>query len=373
MKNRLPYILPPALLIAGVLGAVLLVKLKPEPPQRPRVSNAPLVRVESVAVGPYQVRIASQGSVTPRTETNLVAEVAGRVVRVSPAFAAGGAFAKGDVLLWIDDRDYEIAVVRADAQVAQARVALEQEEAQAAIAREEWGELGRGDPTPLASRELQLAQARAALASAEAWLHKAKLDRERTAVRALYDGSVRQKLADIGQFVSPGQVIGRIFATDYAEIRLPIPDEDLAFLALGDDPAVVLRARYGGAEREWKGTIVRKEAEIDPVTRMVTLVARVGRQENELPFGLFVDAEIEGRDLASAAVLPRAAMRGDGRVYVVEEETLRFREVQVARRESDRVVVGSGLATGDLVILSRLTAATDGMKVRTADQAGGDV
>ncbi|NNE10087.1 MAG: efflux RND transporter periplasmic adaptor subunit, partial [Gemmatimonadetes bacterium] len=148
---------------------------------------------------------------------------------------------------------------------------------------------------------------------------------------------------------------------------------DLAFLSLEDDPAVVLRARYGGAEREWKGTIVRKEAEVDPVTRMVTVVARVGRQENELPFGLFVDAEIEGRDLAGAAVLPRAAMRGDDRVYVIEEETLRFREVQVARRERDRVVVRSGLAAGDLVILSRLTAATDGMKVRTADRAGGDV
>lgn len=373
MRSRLPYILPPALVIAGVIGAVLLVKLKPEPPQRPRALNAPLVRVEQVDVGPYEIRIMSQGSVAPRTETNLVAEVAGRVMRVSPEFAAGGAFARGDVLLWIDDRDYEIAVVRADAQVAQARVLLEQEGAQAAIARQEWGELGKGDPSPLASRDLQLAQAKAALASAEASLRKAKLDRERTAVRALYDGSVRQKLADVGQFVSPGQVIGRIFATDYAEVRLPIPDEDLAFLPADREPAVTIHARYGGVEREWVGTIVRREAEIDPVTRMITVVARVERQQNELPFGLFVDAAIEGNDLASAAVLPRAALRGDDRVYVVENETLRFREIQVARRERDRVVVRSGLAAGDLVILSRLTAATDGMRVRTADQAGGDV
>jgi multidrug efflux system membrane fusion protein len=381
--TRKKIILPFAILTVGLALTVVMIKSRAPVPTRPPHDYAPLVLTHTVTTGTYRYSVAAHGSVAPRTESVIVAEVAGQVIDIAPAFASGGFFEKGDVLLQVDPVDYELAVVTAKGNVATAKVSAEIERAQAEVAREEWQDLGDGSNAKLATRELQVEQAEAALAAAEASLRQARRNLQRASIRSPYASRVREKLVDVGRYVTPGTPVAKLFAIDYAWIRLPIPDVELAYLDLPIDyrgerddrpgPSVVLSADFAGSRREWTGRIVRIEGEIDPVTRMVNVVAQVddpyaridGR--SVLPVGLFVDAEIRGVEVDNAVVVPRTALIGDDQVLVVDNENrLRFRTVNVLRATRTTVVIGAGLSDGEMVCISTLEAVTDGMRVRTS-------
>ncbi len=347
----------------------------------------PLVRTLEVQAVPLRLDVMSQGSVHPRTESNLVAEISGSVTFTSSAFEEGAFFQKGQVLLRVDDRDYALAVESARAQVAQAKVAVALEEAEAEVAREEWKELGDGDASPLTLRIPQLQEAQARLAAAEAALDRSELDLERTEVRAPFNGRVRTKQVDVGEFVNRGAPLGLVYSIDVAEVRLSIPDRDLAFIDMSLDrssrdstgaysrgPSVTFSADFAGEQHTWQGRIVRSGGEIDPQSRMVTLIAQVDdpyRRRGEvggvpLAVGLFVQATIEGRQWDSVFEIPREALRGKDQVLTVDpRDRIEFRQVEVLRTTAESAVVTSGLANGDRVVLSTLDAPTNGMLVRT--------
>ena len=343
------------------------------------------VRVQPVAFETVSLTVASQGTVQPRVSSQLVPEISGPVTEVAPSFAVGGFFEAGDVLLKIDPYDYQQAVITARSQRAQAQLRLAQEEAEADVARREWAELGRGDPNALTLRQPQVEDARAAVAAAEAALDRATRDVERAEIKAPYAGRVQSKDVDIGQFVNKGTAVARIYAIDAAEIRLPLPDEELAFVDIAlsyrgggpqTGPRVTLSADFAGRRHTWQGRIVRTESEIDPVSRMVHVVAEVrdpyapGSDPSRPPLaaGMFVEAEIEGRTVGDVVVLPWAALRGRDRVLVVDESSrLRYRQVEVLRSTSDEVLIRGGLAEGELVCVSPLDTVTDGMAVRVLD------
>ncbi len=324
----------------------------------------------------------------PRTESRVVPEVSGQVVWVSPDFVSGGFFEAGAPLLRIDAHDYEQARIRARAEVAASGLRQAQAQAEAEIAVREWQQLGNGTASALTAHVPQLENARAALAAAEANLGQAERNLERTELRAPYAGRVREKTVDVGQFVAAGTAVGSIYAIDFAEIRLPLPDGELAFLAelplvyRGESqragPRVTVRAEFAGQTHEWQGRLVRTEGEIDPSSRMVHAVAQVrnpyGRgadpQRPPLAVGMYVHAEIEGAIASDVVLLPRAAVRVDGRVLVVDEQQrLRFREIKILRATRDTLVVRSGLHAGEQVVLSALDAVTDGMVVRVDSRA----
>ena len=380
----LKIVAPLAILALAGLGAYTLAsKRKPMQIQRPTVL-APLVRVQRIELQDLELSVRSQGTVNPRTESQFVTEVPGRVVWVAPTFVPGGFFDAGAVLLRIDERDYQDAKVRAQAEIARAQLRMTQEEAESEVAQKEWARLGYGEPKPLNLREPQLADARAALAATEAGLAKALRDLERTQIKAPYAGRVRNKNVDVGQVVVAATPLGTIYAIDYAEVRLPLPDDQLAYLDLplsyrGESssrsgPSVTLTAEFAGKTHEWEGRIVRTEGEIDPATRMVNVVAQVknpyarGSDPDRPPLaaGMYVGAVIQGRRVSGVAVLPRSALRVDGRLLLVDaEERLRFREVQLLRATREQIVVSNGLQEGDRVCLSSMDAVTDGMTVRT--------
>lgn len=388
MKSFLKWLLPLLVLLAGAGVALWLILTRERIEAQPPEVLPPLVRVTTVVPTNVTLRVQSQGTVLPQSDVQLTAEVAGRVVAVSPSLAAGGFFDEGDVLVSLDPRDYELAVVRAQAQVAEAQARLAREEAEAEIARQEWQELGgAGTPPPLVVREPQLAEARGALASAQAALEQARLDLEKTQLRAPFAGRVWQKYVDVGQFVNRGTVVARIYGIDYAEVRLPLPPDELAYLDLPLDyrgepriptgPRVTLRASLGGQTVQWTSRIVRTEGEIDPRSRMITAVARVenpyGRHgpspRPPLAVGLFVEAEIEGRRASNVVVLPRVALRLNDQVLVVDaEDQLRFRPVGLLRTEREQVVVQSGLQAGERVCISPMETPVDGMRVRVAER-----
>ena len=385
MSRRI--LLPILIVIIGVLGATALVKLRPQPSRVTPPDLVPLVSVQEVSTTAHDFTVLAQGTVRARTESKLVAEVAGRVLKVDDDFNEGGFFEVGQVLLELDDRDHRAAVAAAEAEVATARLGVAREEEEASVARGEWDRFEReGEPSGLVLREPQLAQARALLASAEARLERARRDLDRTRIRAPFTGRVRTKLADIGDYVAPGTPTAAIYAVDFAEVHLPLPDEELAFLDLpsasgGADepvirgPAVTLTGDFAGQEHEWFGYVHRTGGEIDPRTRMFTVVVRVadpygsGASPDGTPLrvGLFVTAHIEGRGVQDVVVIPRSAMIGADQVAVVDADNrIRLRDVMVLRSSQRGVVIGSGLQAGERVATSRLEFVVDGMQVRTS-------
>lgn len=382
MKQKLKYLLP--LMVVGVsaLGALVIVASRPDIERLPPEIQPKMVRVIRVQQQTVQLNVSSQGTVTPRTASALVAQVAGRITAVSPSFVAGGFFEKGAVLLSLDSSDYELAVTQAKYQVAQGELTLELEEQQAQIAREEWRRLNDGEIPALVAREPQLKQAKAALEAAQATLAQAELNLQRTQISAPFAGRVRVKTVDVGQYVTPGMALAQIYAIDYAEVRLPLPDNDLAFLdmpfafrgapTVRKGPEVTLTANFAGENQAWKGYLTRLEAEVDPRTRMVHAVVRVenpyGMSMSTRPpltVGLFVQAEISGKKIKNVAVLPRSALRNENEVLVVDADNkLRFRGVDILKMDAENIYIRGGLQNGEQVCISQLEAVVEGMLVQ---------
>ena len=382
LNKLLKWILPLLVLALAVAGGRYIVSQRPEAPQftPPQVP----VSIDAIRVAPqdYPVVVHSEGTVEPRTESTLIPQVSGQIVAISPTFREGGFFEAGDVLVTLDPRDYELAIASAEAQVAQAESALEQELAQAKVVEGDWRMLGKEAPE-LGLRKPQIAAARATLLSAESQLERARFDLERTRIRAPYDGQVLEKNVDVGQFVSTGTLLARVYATDYVEIRLPLTDRQLEFVDLPErfrgetaqrgtaGPEVVVKASIGRQLWLWSGRVVRAEGAIDTSTRQLFVVAqvddpyeRVADGQPPLRIGQFVEVEIQGRTLQDAFVLPRGAVRDSGDVLIVDADSrLERRPVAVAWTDGEYAIVTQGLEAGDVINVTPLAVAASGTLV----------
>jgi RND family efflux transporter MFP subunit len=382
MRPILKIALPILVVLVGVVGATGLLRVRPSVATHSTARPLPTVRVMAAELQDVQLHIETQGSVAPRTESDLVAEVAGRITWVSPHLAVGGFFEEGELLAQIEASDYELALERAEAALtrAESELALAQSHLER---RRNLAQRGVASPAALDEAVSRERVASASVRDARALRSQAHRDLERSRVVAPFAGRVREKRVDVGQFVGRGAGVARIYAVDYAEVRLPIPDGEAAFVDLPIDyrgeagesrgPEVVLRAQFAGREYSWSGTIVRTEGEIDPRTRMIQTVARIqdpyGRSEQPdrppLAVGMFVKAEISGRLLEDVVVLPRSALRGRDQVVVVDGEgRLRLRRVDILRKERETAVISAGLAPGELVCTSPLETIDEGSEVR---------
>jgi RND family efflux transporter MFP subunit len=365
------------------IGALVFVVLSATKPKLERTQPPvpkPMVNIARVKTRPQVVIIRGEGTVRPLREIQLVPQVNGKVVYVSRALVDGGEFQKGDVLLRIDPVDYQLALTLAQARVKDSESKLKVAEEEAAVSREEWQLLYEADPQnkqipALVAKEPQLAAAKAKLAADHADLQKAKLNLERTEIKAPFDGRVAEENVDIGQYVSTGQPLATLFSTNQAEIVVPFENEDLYWFHVpGFTPGnergsvVSVSTRIAGRESFWPGRVVRAEGKLDERTRMINVVIRVDKPYETKPplaAGLFVTVEIKGRTLENALMLPRSALRENNIVWVVDENgQLTFRKVSVARLTSDAVLVEGGLKDGEMVVVSSLKAVTDGMQVR---------
>lgn len=388
MRRFLQILLP--LLVLGGATAWLLHSLRnmPAPAARAPAFVPPLVRV--VVAAPEQVRLDVQASGTVEARTSVVvsSQVAGRVREVSHALRAGGFFAAGETLVAVEREDFEFTLVQRKAELARAEVQLMREQAEAEAALRAWRQVeGERAPSALVAREPQLAEARALVASAQAQVRQAELNLTRTAISLPFAGRVRRSMVDVGQYVMTGQALAEAYATDVAEVRLPIAAEDLAFVELpmlheGDrEPhgaaEVTLAVDFAGSRHEWQGVIERTEGEIDRRTRQLTAVGRVdapyaaGGKEDRPPLkvGMFVQATIKGRTFDGVVTLPRGALRPGNVVLVLDgENRLRFRTVDVLRTTRTSALVRSGLTAGERVCVSPLEAPVEGMVVRIADE-----
>ncbi len=377
---QLKILLPLALLTLGIASAWGLLAYKPVMPTQIAASEPPVVNIITATPQILRLDVQSQGIVKPRTEMDLVPEVAGKITYVHPHWETGGFFAKNDLLIAIEARDYDYAIAEARARIAEAKRVLQSEQAQAQQARTEWQTLGTGLATPLALHEPQLAEARAKLQAAEADLSKAQLKLSRCELRAPFAGRIREKSSSLAQFVQPGEKLGRLYATDVAEIRLPINSKQLAFVdvPLGEpttdaklQTSVDLTTEIAGRAVTWQGRIVRTEGVVDASNGQIYAVAEVAKPYSQakgqapLLAGLFVQASIHGKTRQDVFVLPPTAVDTAQQVWLVDKtQKLTRRKIAVLRFEPERLVVSEGLQAGDKVVVSDLPVPIEGMTVK---------
>jgi RND family efflux transporter MFP subunit len=350
------------------LGVFAMLAMRPEPPKREQPNLAMLVDAIELEAASADVVIRSQGTVMPQTETVLSAEVSGAIIEMSPKFLAGGVFKRGETLMRIDPTNYRTAVDRSRALVNQRQI-----EHDGALKLRTQGYRA----------EAEYAAAQAALAAAKADLTRAERDLERTYIRLPYDGIVRSKDADLGQFVNPGTRLGVTFATDFAEVRLPLTDQDLAFMELPDAQAVAatgeaegqpvtLSAIQRGERREWNARIVRSEGVVDEKSRVTYAVARIDDPYGfktdlpPLPMGTFVAASVEGVSPGEMIRVPRSTIRGSNQLIFVDADSrIRIREVDVFRFDANYAYLRNTTLVGERVVVTALENPINGMQVRT--------
>lgn len=381
------FIAPFAILGTALLAGFLILSMKPKPEKQLPQPVIPVVEAIEAKQQTFTLEVRTQGTVRPRTMPELTADVSGPVIAVSENFRPGGFFGKGEVLVTIDPADYETILAQAQSNLAQARLDLAQEEARAAQAREEFQQLGRGSPSELTLRVPQVERARALLESASAAVRKAERDLDRTRVKAPFDGRVLQQGIDIGQRAQTGVPLATVYATDIAEIRMPLSLDEASKIDLpvayregvvGSRPGVVFSSTVGGETHTWTGSIVRTEAAIDPQTRFTHVIAEVrnpyGRvpeqpERHPLRVGLFVQAVIKGKTLNNVVIFPRHALHGKNTVWVAENgNTLRKRSIQIAAIQEKNVVASDGLKDGELIVTSPLEFVTEGMPIQLAER-----
>jgi len=372
----------PIAIFAGLIAIAVIIRMNPpETPQRPQFSG-PTMTVETIPVLPrdYRIMLQSYGTVQPRTRSMLVAQVGGQIVEINENVRDGGFFEKGDTLGQIDPRDYEADVQIALASLADAKQAMAEAIARSDQAREDWERLGNeGEPSKLVLRIPQLEAARAGVGSAESALTKVKLDLERTSIVAPFAGRVIRKLVDLGQVVGPNTQLAEIYATDVVEIRLPLRNRDLSFIDLPESYRhsgpretsidVLIKSDLIGNEK-WQARLVRTEGAIDESARQLHVIAQIDdpfgpRSEGRSPLkiGQYVTAEIEGKTLPGALVIPNSAIYQGSYVYTVEDDILRRRDIEIAWQNDIDAVVDNGLELGMDLVMTPLGQVTSGIRV----------
>ena len=377
-KMVIKVIAPVAILLVGFGSFKMLEAGKPQPEKKTEAIRPLSVYVEHAEQKDVSLLVSTQGEVRARTEVDLVAQVAGRVVSISSEFTEGGIVLPGVALISIDDADYKLALAQSQATVAEAEVGVQQALAVADVARKQ---LGRSKKvSPLALNIPQVGQAKAQLKAARASLALAELNLSRTKISLPFNGRVIEKSVDIGQYVSPGASLGRAFSTSVVGVRVPLDDDELAsldlpigFIADSEDRLIVdLNAVVAGKMQHWQGELVQLDASIDSQTR--TLFAQIeikspyhkNVSQNNMPLavGLYVQAEIQGRKIIDATVIPRDGLRAGNNVFVINaDDRLDVRKVKVVHSSSTMAIIGSGVQPDERIIVSSIRNPIPGMRI----------
>jgi RND family efflux transporter MFP subunit len=398
MSNTINYkkILLPIVIIVVTIALMMIIFKNPPTTKKAKPSKAAQITVVTTTLSPqyYQVIVQSFGTVKPRTQSVLFAQVSGQINKVSEQFRAGGFFEQGDMLLQLDDRDYRAEVKIAQASLMSAKQNMQEEGARVKQAKADWKRLGNGQtPNALVLRQPQYQAAKAQVLSAQASLDKVNLSLERTIIVAPYAGRILSKSVDIGQVISSNTQLATIFAVDYVEIRLPIKNKDLPLMKLpeeyrnthvqskgqGSDSSMISNVVISSdlmGEQVWQGQIVRTESAIDEMSQQLYVVAQIIRPYDseynpgaQIKMGQYVTANITGRKVENALVIPNSAIYQGSYVYIVQNNLLMRKDIELGWKNGTESIVTQGLNTGDELVLTSLGQVSSGTPVAIAGQA----
>ncbi|NRA82888.1 MAG: efflux RND transporter periplasmic adaptor subunit [Gammaproteobacteria bacterium] len=383
VKKVLPY-----LVLVGFIGTAYVITQTP-PQARKRGAKPPSmlsVEVKKLQQQDYQVIIDSFGKVIPKTQGSLTAQVSGIIVEVSANYNEGSFFHAGDIIVQVDPRDYLIQVEAAQAELAQTKVAFDEEVALSKQAIKDRKTLGHSKlASDFALRKPQMAAAKAKMQAASAKLKLAQLDVERTEVRAPYDGRIVNKSFDLGQMVNSNSTIAEIYSTDVAQIRLPIKNSELALINLPNnnrsssaissiESNVQLINSLGGPVQRWPATLVRTTASVDQNSQLLHVIAQIEQPFSHatlraLSVGQFVSAKIKGKLINHVIIIPNSAIYQGSYTYVLSDGKLERRDITIDFQDDSQSLISSGLQAGDSLVLTPLGQVSSGTPVKVVKGA----
>lgn len=422
-----PWSTPAAIILAGIIISILMTVLNPGPAQKERTSRPMLVEAQVIKKQHMTIAISSQGRVAPHIRTTLISEVSGSVIEVSEHFVSGGFIRKGQLLLQLDDRNYRSAVKQAEANVARRRKELIQEKGKAQVAYRQWKKNKNTkrskEALSLLLREPQIIETKANLAFAKAELERVKGDLKKTKIHAPYDGLIKKKFIDYGQYATPGSSFAEVIAIDYAEVRLAIPQDKMAYLKLPmitlmqseqlastadtaqqlaaetvatetavgaeapDTPPapyvpVTLKSVHGDVEHEWQAKLVRTEGMLDEKSHTLYAVARIDdpymlessalqstNKHVPLLMGTYVEASIQGPSMPNMVKIPRHVLRAGNHVWIIDDnDQLRSRQLEILKTGGEQVYVSGGLEDGERLCLTNIGEVVPGTTVRVVGE-----
>lgn len=372
------FILPAIILGVGTIAILAIISTKATPNANPdKLAEPPLteVAVQKAIKQTVTLTAQSQGSVKPKREIDIVAQVSGQIVNVTPLFVNGSFIDKNEILIELDDRDYQAALLTAQARLLQAERLLAEEKGRSRQAKKEWRDLGNQEANDLFLRAPQLAEAQASVKSAKANITVAKLNIERTKIRLPFNARIIETLVNLGQFVGVGTKIARVYDTSIAEVKLPLSDKQMALLdlpafnsKLENQPQVTLTGTVAGKQQKWQGKITRTESAIDIRTRMYFAIAEVeepfkNKNAPLLP-GLFVEAEIAGKQLSNVLVLPKTTLVNRNNLYTLNSDNkIELTPVNVLKKQGDSVWLQADLAENTYILLEKHAVVAPGLTI----------
>ncbi len=368
-------------LCAGI--AIFLIKNRPAPHRTAKKDLGPVVKTVLVQIQDHPVSVIANGTVQGRQAIDITPQVSGMVTKLATNFVLGGFFKQDELFFTIDDTDHTLKLEQTKAELAKAELDYALIEGQSVIARREWQMQSHNkneQPLPLVVYEPQLRNAKAKIAAASAAVRQAEVNLERTLVRAPFPCFVRSENIDIGQYVRAGVSLARVVGTDEAEIMVSLPLADLPWIQLPDSNGVggssaTISLTIASTPQHWQGRVSRLLGEINQASRMAQIIVRVedpyqlkNVQPNkpQLAIGSFVQVNIAGKTVKSIVAIPRHALRDGDVVWLVDQDnTIVMQEVDIVRKDKDQLFIRSGLNDGDRLVVSSLSGAANGLKVRT--------
>ncbi|MDJ0840320.1 MAG: efflux RND transporter periplasmic adaptor subunit [Acidobacteriota bacterium] len=384
-KNILRVLLPLIVLAVAALAAKKMIEMRPQPQKAAAGEQITTVQVASSATFTDPIHVKAGGTVLPAQKVELRPQVSGQIVEMAEELQPGGFFAEGEVILRIDARDYEFALQQRRAELERARFELTNEKGLGSIAAREWELLGDQVKTTdegkdLTLRKPHLRRAEASLEAAKSMVEQAKVNLDRTVIRAPFNAQVQMENVDMGQLVNPNTLVASLTGTDRYWIQVSVPVDEIGYLTLPDrdglgGASAVVKHRSGDTEITREGKIVRLLGDLEQAGRMARLLVQVDNPLGDgesLPLLLnaYVQVEIEGKPLENAIAVPAQALREGNKVWVMTADgRLEIRQVDVVWEEREQVLLRSGVASGESIVTSRISTPIPGMKLKVEESA----
>lgn len=344
--------------------------------------TAMLVDVEEVQVGTYHPAISAMGTVKPSQDITLSPRVSGQIVSRSSSFTPGGFVEKGETLLQIDPSDYKNALQQRKSELQQAESDLKIEMGRQTVARQDYQLLNDSvaqERKDLILRRPQLSAAKSRVESARTAVKQARIELQRTTIKAPFDAQIVSRNVNIGSQVSPGDNLGRMVGVDTFWVEATVPLSKVRWLTFPDGnqgrgSVVKVVDRTAWNEGEFReGYLYKLVGALEQQTRMARVLVNVPDPQNyqtenssqpSLMMGAFVEANIRARRLSDVIRLNRDYIRKNDSVWLLVDKKLQIQPVDIAFRDARYAYISDGLNEKDLVVTTNLSTVTEGAPLR---------
>jgi len=320
-----------SIFLAITINGALSANQQKTPP--PKVApQYPVVSVTAVAAISQRAEVTAYGEVKSRNQLALTSQVSGQITYLSDKFLTGNTFKKGESLAEIEPIVYQQALANAQANLADAELALAQEQLNSRQAEEEWQQSGLAgeQASDLVLRKPQLAAAKAKYAMSLKEVEKAQYDLAQTKLRAPFDALVVSKQIQVGSNVQTGTTLADLYDISLFEVALPLSAQQWQLLPKTKNDsqqitAIEVQLTDESTQQQWPAVVDRVEQHIDSQSRQRSLVVVVKQPislAQPLFPGSFVKANIHGEQIEQLWQLPASALVDSDKVWQVNDDGL---------------------------------------------------